>query len=51
VRNKGQIFTRYGTTVIGLKQINAKVNAFDRMVANLNASNLNESQVAAAAAA
>lgn len=52
MRSKGQIFTRYGTTVIGLKQINAKnFNAFGRMAANGNFSNLNETQVAAAAAA
>jgi len=52
VRNKGQIFTRHGTTDIGLNIVNAKsFNAFGRMVANLNASNLNETSVAAAAAA
>jgi hypothetical protein len=53
VRSKGLIFTRHGTTDIGLKHINAtRKIASDRVfTANLNAANLNEVQVAAAAAA
>ena len=43
MRNKGWIFTRHGTTVIGLKHVNAKANTYSDMVkvANLNASNGN----------
>ena len=51
MRNKGQIFTRYGTTVIGLNIVNAKANTYSGMVANLNASNLNAPMVAVANAA
>ena len=54
MRSKEWIFTRHGTTDIGLNIVNAKFNAFNgkRLVAsNLNASNFNGAQVAASAAA
>lgn len=56
MRNKGWIFTRHGTTDIGLKQVNAKTafNTYDSMVekrANLVAHNdLGKIEVAAVAA-
>lgn len=54
VRNKGVFFARHGTTVIGLKTINGKVNfvtgnAFARIPANLVAANSDKVAYAAAA--
>ncbi len=54
MRNKGVFFARHGTTVIGLKTINGKVNfvtgnAFARIPANLVAANSDKVAYAAAA--
>ena len=55
MRSKGQIFTRHGTTDIGLNIVNAKANTYGRnMFAsndNFIASNLNVITASAAAAA
>lgn len=50
MRSKGKIFTRHGTTDIGLNIVNAKANTYNRMVANLNASNFNGVNAAVMAA-
>jgi hypothetical protein len=55
VRSKGKIFTRHGTTDIGLNIVNAKANTYGRMTVasndNFSADNLNVGVVAASAAA
>ncbi len=51
MRSKGKIFTRHGTTDIGLNIVNAKTaNTYGRMTANLNASNFNGANAAVMAA-